>query len=543
MPRRKADGTKSKQLTIYCMLPGVTNFSDALKNPNTAPAAVPVTIPPYQAEFRGSVSTGGKPDWVHMIEGGIQPPAQSPFTNLGSRRPNGVLFIRVRNRIFAISFGSGYTMLDDEKWEPRFGLRIALNLADDSNLQQAAFRSHQGRTFTREVSASRLSGFYDFGFDGERDFVKRITAKLKSNPLSARITGKESVSIVCPAGLTDLHRKCAELYRLFRSTKYTQRFPDVDQIVPETRTGQIALLEQQLDTLLQNPNTPLVHFAYPDLINYDRYSGMKIATSANVVDDLEIATLQAEMGIPALSVAAMKASTAAIWLVDDNGHEYDPKPLFACCIAEVTVGNDTYLLSEGAWHRLEGNYVTTLNNFINGVRPGNTLAAVPRNGQTSENAYLMALKPLQNHGFVVAHKEMVMHGGGRSRLEVCDLLKSAPQGAKWQLIHVKGGGGGEEFGHLASQAYASAEALTDLYSTFGTDALTKLTPQFQTNNVTVPIALPNKAKDYDIVFAVFAPAGVQPSDVTTLFGKIAFRRSAKALERLGFDVFLELMPP
>ena len=135
-----------------------------------------------------------------------------------------------------------------------------------------------------------------------------------------------------------------------------------------------------------------------------------------------------------------------------------------------------------------------------------------------------------------------MYGGGQSKLEVCDLYSVAQN--KTLLIHVKGGGGATEFGHLVHQGLNSLELLIDDDREFANLTITRLQPRSQANNVPLPAQLPGKGADYKVVFAVFqhqTPA--TPSAGLSLFGKISLRRAAKALRKYGCDVSLEWVLP
>lgn len=206
--------------------------------------------------------------------------------------------------------------------------------------------------------------------------------------------------------------------------KYKKHFPDIENVIPVDDKTIIAGLVAELDLAFAAPNAPAIHFSIPDIIDYDRYAGLRIADNPNLIDDLTVATIQAELGGNPLTYASIQRVN--VKAEDDQGAPlHEGWFLSKCCIAEVSYQGKTYLLTEGQWLACDADYVTKLNSFVDGIAVSNHLNNVPRNGETSENAYLEDLATKQNHGFLVAHKQLVMYGGGQSKLEVCDSLALA----------------------------------------------------------------------------------------------------------------------
>ncbi len=550
MAARKPAGEKTKRLNVYLLKQDFQAFDDALERPVAWQGlGIPMVIDQRNCMLYARSKPGGKADWITMLEGGLQGQA-TPFQNANSLNHSALLLIQIKDRFFAVAFGYGATYLKRDCWEPRFGLKVALNLADEANLQQAAFKTHEGKTMSREVSSSRLTGFYDFGFDSEKDFLRKLTAKLKKDhALGLRITGKDSVSLVCPAKLADLPTKCRQLRVESWRKRYKKHFPDIENVIPVDDKTIIAWLVAELDLAFATQNTPTIHFSIPDVIDFERYAGLRIGASANLIDDLSIATLQAELGGNPLTFAAIQR--VSVKAEDDQAVPLgDGWFLAKCCIAEVNYQGKTYLLTEGQWLACDASYVQKLNAFVNTISVSNHLNNVPRNGQASENAYLADLATKQNHGYLVAHKQLVQYGGGQSKLELCDLYKVHQIQVNNQpkdqtlLFHVKGGGGATEFGHLVHQGFNSLELLIDDDREFADRTLARLHARSVANNVALPAQLPSTGADYKVVFAVFRElAPLIAADGLTLFGKISLRRAVKALRKFGCEVSLEWVLP
>lgn len=70
-------------------------------------------------------SPGNRPEWRRLLDDAIQPQADDL-----TQSTSAVLVMAAAGRRFALAFGHGWTMLDPEAYERRFGLKVALNALD-----------------------------------------------------------------------------------------------------------------------------------------------------------------------------------------------------------------------------------------------------------------------------------------------------------------------------------------------------------------------------------------------------------------------------
>jgi uncharacterized protein (TIGR04141 family) len=124
----------------------------------------------------------------------------------------------------------------------------------------------------------------------------------------------------------------------------------------------------------------------------------------------------------------------------------------------------------------------------------------------------------------------VQYGGGRSRVEFCDLFSPTSK----LLVHVKRYAGSSPLSHLFAQALVSGETF-------------RVEPTFRTAvNALLPtahkIARPTSAPEgYGIVLGIVKPGGQL---TLPFFAKVALRHTVKRLSGFGYDVRLAhiLMP-
>lgn len=563
MPRQ----SHRQNLNVYLLKDCVNSFDGALLKPTEWKGkAIPLDLGKgTQAQLYLRLQNGGVPKWMEFLQGGLPTGAHNPFSRYKKASAGALVILKIdasviqsesklhgfslpkKSRWFAITYGYGRAFLANV-WEPRFGFHIALNVAEQSGFRQVDFEQYRGQSIQRQVSSSGLSSLGILGFDSEQDLIRRIVAKLDDSKKSFafRVAGRDNVAITCDLAINTVPNKCIELLVQSSKKDYQKKFPEVESIIEVRDPFIITKLDALLLQQLISNNLAKIHFAPPEVVSYDDdFNGFTYGVSSNGNPEEEISFngFLAHSGKGAsLTVAALK-SQRVLAIRSDGSQKAGPWPFYNTIVAEVTDAGRLYVLMAGEWYEFENNYVLELDRYVNALPLSTYLAAHVRNGETSEDRYLMNLKTRRGIGFIVAHKELVSFGGGRNKVEVCDLLQIGTGNRRSVLIHIKGGGGGSETGHLVHQASNSLELMIDEDPAFRTAALAKLQNQSGVNGVALPSSFPASGNQYAIVYAIFVRGPVSVSDGLTLFGKIALRRAVRTLKKFGCEVSLELMRP
>jgi uncharacterized protein (TIGR04141 family) len=129
-----------------------------------------------------------------------------------------------------------------------------------------------------------------------------------------------------------------------------------------------------------------------------------------------------------------------------------------------------------------------------------------------------------NNKFALMDRKEVMIGGGRSRVEFCDLYSNSKE-----IIHVKKYGGANLLSHLFSQALVSGNCFL-FEPTFRT-GVNKLLPQgFKLAN---PKDQPN-AMEFEVCVAIMSR--VKGPLELPFFSKVSLKHAAQNLRNLGYKV-------
>jgi uncharacterized protein (TIGR04141 family) len=109
------------------------------------------------------------PWWVERLRG-----HSKLVHDLRQRSPGAILFVRAKERLFALTFGYGRSLLAPERLVHDFGIRVVLNSVDPSRLRSVDLRT---------LEAAPLLSRKQFG---EKYAAERVE-RLQATPLIVRI--------------------------------------------------------------------------------------------------------------------------------------------------------------------------------------------------------------------------------------------------------------------------------------------------------------------------------------------------------------------
>jgi uncharacterized protein (TIGR04141 family) len=143
--------------------------------------------------FEGAVFVAPRqaraPDWVPFLEAGLA----APLADVRSLFPAAVLVLRVDARVVALPFGLGRTLIDLERVERGFGLKVALNEVDPERLRSLDTAVVEELVVRTRRQVSRGSAPEAFGLDDRRDILRAVTGEPRDRSLGRRITGADAI--------------------------------------------------------------------------------------------------------------------------------------------------------------------------------------------------------------------------------------------------------------------------------------------------------------------------------------------------------------
>lgn len=380
----------------------------------------------------------------------------------------GVLLVTRRygdvERIFAITFGSGRFIFQDNVTEDRFGLKVALNSIQHDSLRSIDFNKMDGVPSIVRNQVSRLTKIENFNIDTQSNLLKSITGSLpkdRKEDIGSSMTGSDSLAINSNMTVKNVMEKLDQLYALYQSDAYKRHFAWVDNITAIADKGLITQLEMELFQRINGRVLDNIWMALPTIVDWSAIHHIKYPGRTNQqYDDVSIESALSELYGERNDITPDEFKGSRVKAMDDNGAKYKDWPLFNCLNAEIVIAGNLYLLNDGCWYKVDRNYYDTVNRIYNSVEPSTVqfLKWVPRiEGDKElfelEKEYNKRLADSDNY-FCNMDRDLVYPQGNQDKIEFCDVF-----GREGQLIHVKRKGGSELIGHLLNQGLVSATLL------------------------------------------------------------------------------------
>jgi uncharacterized protein (TIGR04141 family) len=351
--------------------------------------------------------------------------------------------------------------------------------------------------------------------------LRAVTGKPLDQTLGTRMSGTDAITVAAPVTLKTLP-SLVDRYSLQQaSTKYKKTFPWVDHIREIHDPTTKGKLEAELINRIQAGKLEKIWMAPPDLVDWSDVQGFRYrgADNAATYQELDVNDYIAEKvtAPKPLSVDVLKRHHIACVSSSTD------QPLFywtayRCLNAESQLGSASYILSNGSWYRIDTGFMNEINTSIATI-PVCSLVLPPYKDKT-EAAYSGRVAK-QDPSFVLLDRETVQFGGGRSKIEICDLYHATKR-----FIHLKPYSGSAALSHLFNQGLVSA---TLFLTEAGFRALMngKLPSSHKIVDTTTR---PNPA-EFEIVYGIIGAPTHLP-----FFSKVSLRNAHRLLAGYGYKV-------
>ncbi|RTE85593.1 MULTISPECIES: DUF6119 family protein [Gammaproteobacteria] len=406
------------------------------------------------------------PPWIDFINENLEYEQLLNFRP-SSERPSGLLLIKKENRIYAAAFGTrGTSWLDKKKFEPDFGIKVAMNMCGNEEVRQAksAIQSHTTQIIDRQLT--KPSNSFDFGMS-EIEFLRYISAHIQDDNnitlqgkdcLTIKIIGEEKLSWERLIYFLD---KFVDSYG---SEAYKELFPNYPNLSPVTEEIQETLDNVLIENLV-NEQLDTIHLAIPDFLSDDEYSfsySNKEKRNNYIVSHIRIEDLY--QGAQAIFKTKDDITAKSIKNKKVYAYSHDEDKilanlcwsLYSCIIAEIQYESQCYILSLGEWRKVDNDFYAALNSFVINDLPEDNLAE-HFNGidisciQSSQNR-----EGIFNDKYCEVNPNAIKFDTAKLRIglarkdkEFCDILELENDIAR--IVQVKKYGGCSSINYLFSQ--------------------------------------------------------------------------------------------
>ncbi|GAU04494.1 DUF6119 family protein [Burkholderia stabilis] len=504
-------------------------------------------------------SEDAPPSWVKII----REFSGADLPDLTNRHCSAVLFLKVapldrrkRERIFAVTFGSGHHFLNPDAYERNFGLRVTLNAVARSDLRNVDVAQLDTTLIQKRIQSSRRTDLRDFGVDVQSDLLRLAGGRPTDQEFARALTGKDALILTAKIKPNEIVGKCRDSLDLYAKKDYERDFKFIDYIVPEARPSFIQKLDGMIFEVLKEMvggKKSDLHIAIPEIVNpEDAFeigcygsglrSGNKSTYSDVAIDDY-IEELKAGRMADIADMAEVKGSHEIRVIVNGEGDRQQRQRIYDCFVFEVRYDGATYVLFAGAWYRIDNGYYSRVDgNFKNYV------SGSPFLNKTDARNEKELIADLDNDGDLLNLDQVKLSPANApgANLEPCDFLSRTRQ-----FIHLKDGNDSAPISHLWNQALVSAECLvsdaefrqqlkdnvSERQKKYRRTGFLKLLP----NKIDKPVT-----SEYMIVYGIMRTAYVSSRAKSRrldlpFFSKVSFQSVAERIERMGFKVEVHLI--
>ena len=470
-------------------------------------------------------SSPNLPKWASFFEGQVPPESISTVSTASA-----LMVVSVDGGTYALAFGQGRHLLEQDSHEDRFGLLVTLNTLGDESIKSIDKKRFDAILKQAREQASKESNPVDFGIDVEQDLLRSITGRPEDASLGRRLTGMDALTAVVRVDLEALPDLVERYTKCYESDEYKKSVPWVDHF-SEVKDGELTRnLQIEVLRLIRDGEHDFVWICAPDIIDWDRVYGFRYGFRKRdpVVFDIHLDGLLAELkDDEELSVEWLHKKK--IYCVDEYDSTIARWSAFKCLYAEVVYNDETYLLSGGGWYRVTKEFVDTIDNAVKQIPTCDySFPIYDHEGEGDYNEYVCEQDPSQA---VLMDKKTIQHGGGYSKIEFCDVFIGGTR-----IVHVKRYGGSGTLSHLFAQGVVSGELFQSDVA-FREKVNDRLPEVFQLNE----LATPPGQKGYEIVFAIIS---VSPGSELNLpfFSRLGLRYAAQRLAAFGYKVSVAKIP-
>lgn len=479
------------------------------------------------------------PDWAYFLNGGLDTEITD---NLKNKSASALLLLEVKGRQFVLAFGHGRHMLEHKCIDTRFGVKVCLNSIEPGKIASIDKQTFDANPRLTRTQATKISSISAYGVNPEQDLLKAIvgiTRQEHSAELGAVVAGMDSLKITIDADIKSIRQSLITALSQANSTKFLEevdgkesQFAWVNNLTHETDDERIKILDEDLWKNFKGLAIHKMWLAAPEIIDWTNISGFSywaINDETVLSQFMEIKDFRDTFNKNS-SLSTLKSRK--IYYKRSSDNSTGSYPAFNCIYWETALENDSYILHQGEWYKINPEFSEAVNKAYRGIPTKPLPPFFPEYDHTDEGAYNSAVSSARGSAYTLLDKKLIKYGGGPSSIEVCDLFLHSTSTTRGELVHVKRGRESASLSHLFGQGLVSCTLLAS-----APDFVKSINEQLKgQRRRLVPAKFP--CINYDLVYAIIDGPSTKPSSDIPFFSKISLLHSVKTVAAYGFEVYI-----
>jgi len=341
-----------------------------------------------------------------------------------------------------------------------------------------------------------------------------------------RVHGRKSLGVARDIDLRDLNRLGAQMLADYVSRDFLDGFPTLERLQPEAKASPMARqLDAELVVALTHPDLQGAYLAPPAILDWERVSGFRFSGDPRTLRREDVSLSDYLILRPGPSLANLHEDDLRV--VDRNSmRALDRWPIYRWIVWEKQLGDDAYIMSEGRWYKVNGQYLADIDAVAQRIPVPTVAIPVPARASMPEGEFNVDLAAAL--GGVLLDKQLAQVGTERGRFELCDVFV-APD----KLIHVKRGIGSQELSYLFTQGVTSAEGIR--HERKVRERLQELVrdraPQLGT---VIDVDTKPPAGAFEVVYVVVDSAHARVPSSIPFFARASLSRAIRTLDEMDY---------
>lgn len=463
------------------------------------------------------------PRWVDSVFGD-----SIDASRLATATASAVLVVPIAlgsaERVFALAFGYGYSLIEKSAIEERFGLKTALNLGDSNSLRRVSRTTVAGNALKSNEQLPRRSSIGEFSLDIERDLLEGVTVSVADDDVfTGNVNGTDAFSASVEIGMDNILEVLETIYEVYCSESYKASFEWVDRISCVKSPETIEQLNASAVGLI-NGGSPDIWMAVPAVVEWEKVSGFRIAGDRRLHQDILIEEVLGAMPGGLSEFSQLKRRRIRMLGAEDE-MELDSWSSDQCLFGEVSFEGRQYCLNGGKWYLIDRDFAERINASY--AKAMISDVSFPECADAMREAdYNRLLAESSGESMALMDAKNIPYGGGRSKVELCDVLTDTGC-----FIHVKHYSGSAVLSHLFNQGLVSAELMTEPeFRAKASEKLAESSPGFGMDLANGKVA--------EVVFGVITKEDAERPNIP-FFSKVTYDHVANRLRMMNVKVSIK----
>jgi uncharacterized protein (TIGR04141 family) len=403
-----------------------------------------------------------RPDWLPFIEEILG--TDIPYA--GNSHISAVLLLERGDRNFALTFGFGRHLLDPDALEPDFGLRTAAGLIDPDAIASVDSRAFEATVLQVRRQSSRGTGTRGIGLDVGREMLRAIAGELLDESLGTRVTGSDSLGLTAALDASELGPRLDTLGNAFSERRYVRSFRYLDRwerlrasdpMRTELDDALMARLERRWEAVQAGADPAHlpggagsdVVLTVPQIIEYNS-SGFLTSRERGGVPhafpDLDAYLRNLDH---APTVNDLRRNHDLLLMAGEPFAVDGRWPLYNALTLELEHQDETYVLMDGTWWRIDGDFQARINERVADIPLATWLPDFdPVEDEPDYNARVVDDAPAAR---ALIDRSTARYEDEEGGVEPCDVFT-----IDRKFVHVKRMTGSAAMSHLLAQALVGA---------------------------------------------------------------------------------------